>query len=118
MLMTDSSGQDDRRLEVAQLIHLRAAGQFAETVAYEDRGRRLLLEEVAGVRNDGGDAGADGVSIDERDVAHGDARHIGYGIERSGTEDAGRHAEITRAFLACRRRVKGQDGDARQKAVA
>src|SRR6266705_5004623 len=46
------AGQDDRRLELAELIHLRRAGELAKTVPDDNRGRDLLPERIATVRED------------------------------------------------------------------
>ena len=61
-------GQQDRRLQRAEFVHLHQADALAEAVQHR-RGRdRLVAEQVAVVRQDGGDAGAH-VALDQRGVA-------------------------------------------------
>ena len=56
------AGQDDRRLQLAQLPDLRDARELAEAVPHRHRGRDLFLERVAAVREDRGHAGVDRVA--------------------------------------------------------
>ena len=48
--------EDDRRLDVAEFLHLRIARHLAEAVREEDARRNLFLEEVAAVRKNRGHA--------------------------------------------------------------
>ena len=59
----------DRRLDGAELLDLSGARQLAESVADEHRAGHLLLEHVAAMRDDDGDAGAGAVALIEREVA-------------------------------------------------
>ena len=54
--------QHDRRLDRAELLDLRRAGELAERVADEDRAGHLLAEQIAAVRQDRRDAGAHGIA--------------------------------------------------------
>src|SRR6266540_1711858 len=53
------AGQHDRRLQLAELIHLRRAGQLAKAVSDDDRRRDFLPERIAGMRQNRGDPGID-----------------------------------------------------------
>ena len=93
----ERAGEQDRRLQLAQLGHLGHADQLAEAVAHMDRGRHPFLEEVAGVRQDGGHSGADRVALAHRGVAHRDAGDVGDGVERAGRQHARGDAELAGA---------------------
>jgi len=88
-------GQHDRRLEVAQLLHLQEARRLAESVGGKDRRRHLPLKNIAAVGHDRGDTGADPLALDQGAMAHPDALDIGDRVERSRMEDPGLDAEIT-----------------------
>jgi hypothetical protein len=75
--------QQDRGLDLAQLLHLGHTGQLAEAVTHEDGAGHLLEEEIAGVRQDGGHAGAHGVAADDGRLADLDTGDVGDGIERT-----------------------------------
>ncbi len=77
-------GQDDRSFQFAQFRNLRASGQLSEAIAHIHRRGHLFLKQVAAVRDDGGDAGADVVSFRKRDLADLDAGDIRDGVERAG----------------------------------
>ena len=83
-----SVGQDDRRLDRAQLLDLRRAGKLAEGVAHENGARDFLLKQVAAVGEDGRDARMDLLSIVDRRMPDPDSRDVGDGVEWSGREDA------------------------------
>src|SRR6266566_4819971 len=44
------AGQHDRRLQLAELIHLRGAGKLAKSVSHDDGRRNFLPERIAPVR--------------------------------------------------------------------
>ena len=60
-------GEDDRRLDRPELLHLRRAGEFPERVADKHGAGDFLLEQVAAVREDRGHAGADLVTVGDGD---------------------------------------------------
>jgi hypothetical protein len=49
------------------------------------------------VGQDGGDAGADRVTLDAGDLPHAYARHVGDGVVRPGREPPRRDAEVAGA---------------------
>src|SRR5256885_2203496 len=89
--------QDDRRLELAQLVHLRRSGELTEAVPHDDRRGHLLAKHVAAVRQDRGDPRVDRVTPDHGRVAHPHAVHVGDGIERAGGKDADDDADVPRS---------------------
>src|SRR5690606_38603638 len=58
------AGEQDRRLQLAQLAHLGDTDELAEAVADHDRGRDALTEPVVAGRQDRGDAGVAVVAAD------------------------------------------------------
>ena len=84
--------QHDRRLDRAELLHLRRSGKLPEGVPDEDRARHFLLKQVAAVREDRGDARADVVALDDRRVPDADAGHVGDRVQRTRRPHAGRDA--------------------------
>ena len=90
-------GEDDGRLDRAELAHLGRARELPERVADEDGSRHLLLEEVPPVGQDGGDARSDRVALDEGHLADAHAGDVRDRVQRSGREDAGGEAEVTGA---------------------
>jgi hypothetical protein len=93
----EGAGEQDRRLELTQLTHLRRADQLAECVADVDRRRHAIEEEVPAVRQDGGDARVHGVAEHDGLLADEDAGDVGDRIERPGSKDAWCDAELPRA---------------------
>ena len=73
-------GQHDGRLDGAELVDLRRAGQLAEGVADVDRAGHLVLKEVAAVRKNRRHARADVVPANHRRVADADAWNIRDGV--------------------------------------
>src|SRR5262249_13550759 len=88
---------DDRRLDLAELLHLRGAGEFAEAVADCEPGRDLVLKKIATVRQDRGDASADARALDERDVSDAHTADICDRVQGARPQHAGRHANVARA---------------------
>src|SRR6185295_763394 len=82
-------GEDDRRFDRAEFSDLRRSRQLAKCVADEHRTGDLVLKDVAAVRNDRRDAGADQLTLDNRGVADAHAFDVGDRVERSGREYAG-----------------------------
>jgi hypothetical protein len=80
----EGGSEQYRGFGLSQLVHLRRAHQLAETVADEDCSRHLVLEQVASVRQDSGDAGADLLVADQGDVPHGDTRDISDCVQGAG----------------------------------
>ena len=80
-------GQRDRRLDGAELLHLRGPGELAERIADEHSAGHLVLEHVALVRDDDGHARCGSLSPSiERGVADRHAGDVGDGVERPGLE--------------------------------
>ena len=101
-------GQNDRRFDGAELLHLRRSGELAEGVADKDRAGHLLTKEIPGVRKDRGHACPHGVSRHQSRVSDAHASDIRDGVERPRAAGAGLDAEVTRARTAL-----GGDVDAR-----
>ena len=89
-------GQDDRRLDRAELVDLRRAGELAERVADEHRPGHLVLKDVAAVRHDRGDAGAHAVALDDGRVPDAHARHVGDRVQRARLVHTRRDAQVAR----------------------
>jgi hypothetical protein len=87
-------GQHDRRFEVAQLLHLEETRRLAERVGRKDRRRHLPLKDIAVVRHDRGDTGADPLPLDQGAMTYPDAFDIGDRIERPRLENPGLDAEV------------------------
>jgi hypothetical protein len=49
------------------------------------------------MRQDRGDAGADGIPLDQGDVADAHAGNVSDGVEWAGRQDAGRKSEVSGA---------------------
>ena len=94
---TQRIGQRDRRFDRAELVNLRRSGELAEGVADKHRARHFVLEDVALMRHDDGHAGANAVTLVERQVTDGDAGDVGDRVLRSGLEHAGRQSEVAGA---------------------
>jgi hypothetical protein len=90
------AGEQDRRLELSELVHLREADQLAERVADVHRGRHAVEEGIAGVRQDRRHASADRVAHGERRMADAHPRDVGDGVVRAGREDPRLDAEVAR----------------------
>ena len=103
--------QYDRGFDVAKFLDLRHAGELAETISGKNGGRTFLAEDIAVVRHDGRDAGADVVAFNDRNLADLDARDVGDGIVGSRFENPRLDAEITDAAASCR---LGKDTDAKR----
>ena len=96
------AGEQDRSLQHPHLAHLVGVGDLAEAVDALHPGGGLVAEWVAGVRPDGGDAGAHradagnerAIAVDERDVPHAHTGDIGDGVELAGGQLADGQAEV------------------------
>lgn len=91
-------GEDDGRFDLAEFVDLRGADEFAESVVDEDGAGDFVLKEIAGVRKDGSDAGADVVAFGESDLADKDARDIGDGVFGAGVVRAEGETEVAGAW--------------------
>ena len=89
--------EHDRRLEFAELSHLRHAQQLAEAVAHVHRRGNPVAIEVTAVRQDGGHARAQRIALPDRGVSHAHARHVGDGVVRTRRENPRRNAEVAGA---------------------
>jgi hypothetical protein len=65
-----------------------------------DGGRDAVEKDVAGMGEDGGDAGPDGVADANRGLTDADARDVGNGVQGTGREGAGEDAEVAGASRA------------------
>jgi hypothetical protein len=90
-------GQDDRRFDGSQFLHLSRSGELAKCVADEHRAGDLLAEQIAAVRQDRRHPGPDGVAGHDRRLTDADALDVGDRIERSRLHRAWRDPEIARA---------------------
>ena len=104
-------GEHDGRFDDAEFVDLGGAGELAEAVADIDGGGRLLLKEIAFVREDGGDAGVDagGIVVDGY-LAYAHAGDVGDGVVLARRQDAGLQANFTGA----RASLGGHQGGAEQ----
>ncbi len=100
-------GQHDGRLDLAQFDDLGRSHQLAVAVAHGNAGRRLVLEDVSAVGQDGGGPGANVEPFDQREVADAQIGYVGDGVEPARRKDAGRHAQVAqpRSGQFTRRRV-------------
>ena len=62
-----------------------------------ERRRHAIGEQIAAVRENGRDAGAHGVALDDRRLPDAHAGDVGDGVELSRRKDAGLDAEVARA---------------------
>ena len=74
------AGEDDRRLQLPKLSHLRLSDELAVAVTHVNPGGHGVGVEVAGARDNGGHAGADAVPLDEGFVPHLHPGHIREGV--------------------------------------
>src|SRR5438445_4766323 len=91
---TQGAGQYDRRLKLAQLIHLRRAHELAEAVPDDDRCRNFLTEWISAVRQNRGDACVDRVAARNRRLPAAHAGDIRNGVEGTGRYGTYYHAAI------------------------
>ena len=106
------AGQQNRRLELAELHDLRRSQKLAEAVGDVDGGWDPLRKEIAGVGEHGRDAGANPFAFHDRRVPHAHARYIGDGIERAGAKNTRCNTELARSHR--RSRLRGRCRDHRQ----
>ena len=92
------AGQQDRRLQFAQLLHLGDPGQLAVAVADHDRRRHPLPVQVARMRHDRGDAGMQARAFDQGGVADTDTVHVGDRVARPRCHRADHHPGRARAW--------------------
>jgi hypothetical protein len=92
-------GDPDRRAEQALLREPRKAGHLAVAVERERPGEHVVGPNFRSTRPDGGDprAGNPRTILDDRRVAHFDARHVGNGVERAGRQRPDLKTEIAQA---------------------
>ena len=109
-------GQEDRRLDLAELLDLCRPRDLAEAVADEDRARHFLLKEAPAVRQHRGHAGADGLAADDGGVPDADAGDVGDGVERPRLERADDDAHVPRARPRLGGRRRGGDGGSEERA--
>jgi len=81
-------GQDDRSFDLAEFVDLSGADEFAEGVVGEDGAGDFVLKKIAGMRTNGGDAGADVVAFDDGHLADEDAGNVGDGVFGPGIVEA------------------------------
>src|SRR5687768_8124051 len=89
--------KDDRRLNRPQLVDLRRAGEFAESVADVNRARDLPLKQITLGRDDGGDTGADQVAFAQRRVAYLHASDVRNRVMAPRLHDADAQANVAGA---------------------
>ena len=77
-------GEQDRRFGLAELVHLGAADELAETIPDVDGRRNAVQEEISTVREYGGDTRAHRRSFDEGRMTDAHAGNIGDRIEATG----------------------------------
>jgi hypothetical protein len=93
----ERAGQQDRRLELAELLELCRADQLAEAIGDVERRRHALAVEVAAVRKDRGHAGAHRVALDDGRLADAHAGDVGDRVQRPRRHHADRDTGFTRA---------------------
>lgn len=89
--------EDDGRFDLAEFVDLGGTDELAEGVVGEDGAGNFVLKEIAGMRADGGDAGADVITFEESDLADEDAGDVGDGVVGSGRVEAEGEAEVASA---------------------
>src|SRR5690606_36954684 len=82
------------------LRDLDRAERLPEAVERIERGRHAVAEEIARMRNDRRDAGADRIAFPNRDVPHTHTVDVGDRIESPDGEATDRDAEIAGAHAA------------------
>src|SRR5262249_51564938 len=91
------AGENNGRLELAQLVDLQSTSELAKCVSHYDRGRDLVAKEVARVREDGSDARVDRPVLADRHLTYANARYVGDRVERPRRQDAELHAPVAKA---------------------
>src|SRR5688572_8881573 len=94
---TKGAREEDRRLELSELVELRCAQQLAEAIADVQRSGNTVTIGIAFVREDCGDSGSHGISLHDRDLADPHPGDVGDGVESPGAKHAGRNAKLARA---------------------
>jgi hypothetical protein len=101
-------GKKERRLDDAQLLHLHQSGALAESVEHVNGRYGFLPVEIAVMRQDGGDAGAD-VAVVESCMSDPNARHVRDAVAGAWRQTTAGQSGIIRAkpiahgnaFLRC-----------------
>jgi len=91
---TERVGQNDGSFDLAEFVDLRGTDEFAEGVVGEHGAGDFVLKEIAGMRADGGNAGADVVALHQSDLADEDTGDVRDGVFRAGLVEAEGKAEI------------------------
>src|SRR6185503_5062300 len=94
---TERAREENGRLQLTELRELRGAEELSEAVSDMQRRGDAVEKEIALVRQDRGDAGANGVALVHGRVPYPHARNVGDGVVRPWCEDTRLHAEIARA---------------------
>ena len=77
---TERVRQDHRRFDIAQFHHLGRPGELPEAVGHVDRAGDLVLEQVAGMRQNGGHPGTHVVAVKQRHLANANPFDIGDAV--------------------------------------
>ncbi len=91
-------GEDDGSFDLAQFRHLRRAGEFSEPVADSEPCWNFVLEQVAGVRKNGGHPGAHCIAVVQGDMANGDTSDVGDRVERTRAQHTDVDAQVSRTM--------------------
>src|SRR5207253_1771530 len=81
-------------VDFSQLVDLGGADNLSESVAHKNRAWNFFLKEVASVRKDAGNSGADIISFDQGCVAQPDSSHIRDGVQWSGRQYADSNPQV------------------------
>ena len=106
---TERAREQDRRLELAELVQLGRSGDLAEAVSDVQRRGHAVGEQVPAVRQNRGHAGANVVALDHRRLPDAHAGDVGDRVEPAGREHARLDAEIARP-RALGGRLRGECG--------
>jgi hypothetical protein len=89
--------QKNRRLDFSQLLHLGGAHQFAEAIPDPDCARDLFAKQISAVRHDGGNSGANILSLNDGFVSHQNAGDVRDRVQRPCRENSHLESQLTRA---------------------
>src|SRR5712692_9027105 len=102
-------------VSLAQFVYLGGASQLAEGVAHENRAGYLLAEQVAGMWQDGGHAGAHVAATDDGRVPDLDTSDVGDRIEPPSRQDTDLQPQVGGTGPHTGRRVLPDSGGGHQQ---
>ena len=91
----ESVCQHNGCLDLPDFVDLRGAHKFAKRVVSENCTRDFLLKDIARVRQDRGDTGANALTLGDRNLADLHAPYVRDAVSRSGIIDARADSQLT-----------------------